>query len=231
MTAILVVLTIVLFIVIDYLVYRKRGTALIQVARKTVETESPKSFIPRPITDEDVFIPSGVFLHPKHTWAHILQSGKVKVGIDDFIAKIIGTIDRIALPAVGDVIKQGQTFFSINSGNKKLEFVAPVSGKIIQVNNDLLETPALLKEPYNFGWFAVIEPVNLSSNLMNLKIAEDAIDWLTSEFRHFREFLVATANGQRFAVQTLPDGGLPAANILNQLSEEHWKRFQNEFLS
>lgn len=231
MTAILVVLTIVLFIVIDYLIHRKEGNAIIQAVNQVVNEPQHIKGNGSEIREKDIRLPTGVFLHPKHTWAHILQSGKVKVGIDDFIAKITGTIDRITLPAIGDVIKQGQTFFSINSGNKKLEFVAPVSGKIIQVNNDLLENPELLKEPYNFGWFAVIEPVNLSSNLMNLKIAEDAIDWLTSEFRHFREFLVTTANGQRFAVQTLPDGGLPAANILNQLSEEHWKRFQNEFLS
>ncbi len=231
MTAILVILTIILFIAIDYLVYRKRGTALLQVARKTVETESPNNFIPIPIRDEDMLIPRGVFLHPNHTWAHILQSGKVKVGVDSFISKIVGTIDRVSLPAIGSEVKKGEPIFSFNSKGRVLSFASPINGNIVSINDELEKNPALLNEPYKSGWSVVIEPKNLSLDIPKLKISEDAKNFIKNELKRFKEFLVGVANGNTLGLQTLHDGGLPAANVLSLLDSEKWKLFQKEFLS
>ncbi len=231
MTAILVILTIILFITIDYLVYKKRGTALLQVARRTAETESTINFIPRPITDEDVLIPSGIFLHPNHTWAHILQSGKVKVGIDAFISKIVGTIDRISLPAIGAEVKKGEPIFSLNSKGKVLSFASPINGKIVSINDELAKNPTLLTDPYKNGWSVLIEPKNLSSDVPKLKISEEAASFIKSELKRFKEFLIGVANGNALGLQTLQDGGLPAADVLSLLDGEKWKLFQKEFLS
>lgn len=231
MTAILVILTIIIFITIDYLVYRKRGTALLQVARKTAETESPNNFIPIPIKDEDMLIPRGVFLHPNHTWALILQSGKVKVGIDSFISKIVGTIDRVSLPAIGSDAKKGEPIFSINSKGRVLSFASPINGNIVSINDELEKNPALLNEPYRNGWSVVIEPKNLSSDIPKLKIAEDAASFVKTELKRFKEFLIGVANGNTLGLQTLQDGGLPAANVLSLLDGEKWKLFQKEFLN
>ncbi len=231
MTAILVILTIIIFITIDYLVYRKRGTALLQVARKTAETKSPNNFIPIPIKDEDMLIPRGVFLHPNHTWALILQSGKVKVGIDSFISKIVGTIDRVSLPAIGSDAKKGEPIFSINSKGRVLSFASPINGNIVSINDELEKNPALLNEPYRNGWSVVIEPKNLSSDIPKLKIAEDAASFVKTELKRFKEFLIGVANGNTLGLQTLQDGGLPAANVLSLLDGEKWKLFQKEFLN
>lgn len=231
MTAILVILTIILFITIDYLVYRKRGTALLQVARKSVETESPNSFIPKPIKDEDMLIPSGVFLHPNHTWAHILQSGKVKVGVDSFVTKIVGAIDRVSLPAIGAEVKKGEQIFSLNSKGRVLNFSSPINGKIVSINDELSKNPTLLNNPYKNGWSVLIEPKNLSSDIQKLKISEEAVSFVKSELKRFKEFLIGVANGNTLGLQTLQDGGLPAENVLSLLDGENWKQFQKEFLN
>ncbi len=231
MTAILVILTIILFITIDYFVYRKRGTALLQVARQTVRTESPQTFIPKPITETDILIPSGVFIHPNHTWAHILQSGKVKVGVDSFVTKIVGAIDRVSLPPIGAEVKKGEQIFSLNSKGRVLNFASPISGKIVSINDELEKNPSLLNEPYKQGWSVVIEPKNLSTDLPKLKISEEAKNFIKNELKRFKEFLVEVANGNTVGLQTLQDGGLPAANILSLLDDEKWKLFQKEFLN
>lgn len=231
MTAILVILTIILFITIDYVVYRKRGTALIQVARKTVETESPKSFIHRPITEQDVFVPNGVFIHRNHTWAHILQSGKVKIGVDSFVSKIVGAIDRVTLPEIGAELKAGQRIFSLASKGRVLDFVSPINGKVVSVNDDLTKNPTLLTDPYKNGWSVLIEPKNLSSDIPKLKISEEASIFIKNELKRFKEFLVGVANGNILGLQTLQDGGLPAENVLSLLDGDKWKLFQKEFLN
>ncbi len=231
MTALLVLLTIGIFILIDYLVYRKKGTAILQGAHAKEESIpiAPKKL--KQINENDIALPSGVFFHPKHTWAHIMQSGRVKVGVDDFISKIVGSIDNVILPEVGANVKQGQPVFTLTSGDKKLDFVSPIEGKIAAVNSDVIENPSLTKNPYKNGWYAIIEPSNISRDIPALKIASDGVDWLKGEIRRFKEFLFESVNGNKLSLQTLPDGGLPTADILSQLDEENWKKFQTEFLN
>lgn len=223
MTAILVILTIILFITIDYFVYRKRGTALIQVARKTVETESPKNFIPKPITEDDVLIPSGIFIHPKHTWAHILKSGRVMIGLDDFVSKLFSKVDKISLPGVGVNLKVGDPVFSVSAVGKKLNFVSPISGEVVAINEELMNNLSLFKEPYKLGWFAIVEPVNLSEEVSKLKIAGDAAEFLKNEFKRFKEFILGA--NTKLGLQTLPDGGLPTENILELVDENQLQNF------
>lgn len=231
MTAILVILTIIVFISIDYLVYRKKGTALVQMARNTIDHQQDKINNNAVINENDINLPQGVFLHPKHTWAYVLPSGKVKIGIDSFISKLVGKVDKIILPAIGQEIKKGQPILNIFSRDKKLSLVSPINGKVISLNNQLLENPELLEDPYNSGWGIIIDPSNLSSDISFLKISEEAIKILRNEVKRFKEFLINFGNGNSLGLQTLQDGGLPVKGILSSLEKEKWEKFQKEFLS
>lgn len=231
MTAILVIFTIIIFLILDYFAYRKKGTALIQIARDTIENEQTNFANNSVINEDEISLPQGIFLHPKHTWAYVLPSGKVKVGVDAFISKLIGSVDKIVLPPVGQELKKGQPVLNIFSKNKKLDLISPIDGKVISVNNELMENPKLLDDPYNSGWSVIINPSHLSTDLSSLKISEEALKILKHEFKRFREFILNFANGSKLGLQTLQDGGLPVKGILTSLDKEKWEKFQKEFLN
>ena len=64
------------------------------------------------------------------------------------------------------------------------QLLSPVSGKITQVNDAVLERPDLVNEdPYDEGWMAIIEPTDLEKDLTQLVTGDQAIDWLKKEIR------------------------------------------------
>jgi glycine cleavage system H lipoate-binding protein len=230
MVAILVVLTIIFFLFIDYIIHRKQGNAILQSVNEITERKQTKIIKPEIMRENDLRFPGGFFLHPRHTWAFLFQSGKVKVGMDDFVSKIIGTVDKILLPAIGTQVHQGERLFSVNFGNKKLDFISPVSGSISQVNGDLMKEPSSIKDAYNHGWCVVIDPSDIVGDMKQLKLSDDALLWIKNELRRFRDFLLSIANNGSSLAQTYADGGLPMANVLLTLREEQLAKFQKEFL-
>ena len=65
---------------------------------------------------------------------------------------------------------------------------APVGGKILQVNQEALKTPALVNsDPYGVGWFVVIEPSNLEGDIATLIQGDRIQPWLENEVREYRE--------------------------------------------
>ncbi len=231
MTAILVIITVIFFITIDYLVYRKKGTALVQIARDTVENQSTQISKPSIISEEDISLPNGVFLHPKHTWAYVLKSGHVKIGIDSFISKIVSGIDKIVLPPIGTEIKKGQPILNLFSKERSLKLISPIDGKVVSVNEALMSNPELLNDPYNAGWSVIIQPSNLAKDISLMKISEEAIKILKNEFKRFKEFVINYGNGNKLGLQTLQDGGVPVTGILTALDKSKWDLFQKEFLN
>lgn len=230
MTALLVILSVIFFITIDYLVYRKKGTALVQIARDTVEDQQAKSSDRTVINEDEISLPNGVFLHPKHTWAYVLQSGKVKIGVDSFISKIISGIDKVVLPPIGMEIKKGQPILNLYSKYKNLKLISPINGIVVSVNDELMSKPELLKDPYNAGWTVIVQPSKLSSDISSMKIADEAIKILKDEFKRFKEFIINYGNGNNLGLQTLQDGGIPVTGILTELDKQKWDLFQKEFL-
>ena len=107
MVAILVVFTIILFISADLVVQwvrtrrAKPAPAVLSQAGGLVDLLVPS------LQPERFALPGGLFFHRGHTWVNLLFSGQVKVGVDDFIQKILGRVDTITLPPVGVEVKQG----------------------------------------------------------------------------------------------------------------------------
>jgi len=142
-------------------------------------------------------VPAGTFISSKHSWVHIEADGSIRVGIDDFTQKIIGSIDAIELPKQGRRIKKGDPLFTIKKGTHRIVAPSPVGGKTISVNNDLLtETESLKIDPYRAGWVCAIEPSNLSQDLQDMRIGVDAVSWYQKEVDKYME-IVKRINEQR----------------------------------
>jgi CheY-like chemotaxis protein/glycine cleavage system H lipoate-binding protein len=133
-------------------------------------------------------LPAGVFVSPSHSWVSLLLNGSVRVGIDDFTHKILGRIDAVELPAKGRVVAKGDPLFSIQQDDRNLSVPSPVSGKITDVNVELLDNPNLVKlKPYELGWFCKVEPTRLTDELKEMKIGDDAVAWYRDEIARCAE--------------------------------------------
>jgi glycine cleavage system H lipoate-binding protein len=180
---------------------------------------------------EALRMPKGIFFHPGHTWARMQAGNEIVVGMDDFLQKALGAVEKVILPLIGQKVSQGDPVITVQRGGKTLSLVAPVSGKVYAVNHDVIDNPALLMEnPYDDGWLFMIEPEQLASNLSILSIAENAVAWLKNETARFRDFVASHAAQPALAGETMLDGGMPVHGSLEFLDDEGLKKFEQEFL-
>ncbi|HIW12619.1 MAG TPA: glycine cleavage system protein GcvH [Candidatus Salinicoccus stercoripullorum] len=109
-----------------------------------------------------------------HEWVK-QEDGKVRLGITEFAQSELGDIVFVELPAEGDEITKGESFGSVESVKTVSELYAPLSGTVVEVNEELEDSPELVNEsPYEGAWMVVIE-VSDGSQLDSLMDA-DAYD-------------------------------------------------------
>ena len=128
--------------------------------------------------------PDHLYFHKDHMWVRV-ENGKVIVGYNDWAQEAAGKLVSIKTRPVGRSVKQGKTLGSVESGKWVGPLRAPVSGKIIELNEAVLEKPDTINEdPYGEGWVASIEPENLDSEIIELipgKEDEKIKTWLEAE--------------------------------------------------
>ena len=89
-----------------------------------------------------------------HEWiAEAGEDAVVRVGISDFAQDSLGDVVYVDLPAVGETVTANETCGEIESTKSVSDVVAPVSGEVVTVNDDVVETPETLNtDPYGAGW-------------------------------------------------------------------------------
>ncbi|CAM3474910.1 glycine cleavage system protein GcvH [Cytobacillus oceanisediminis] len=98
----------------------------------------------------------------EHEWVKT-EDGKVRIGITHFAQSELGDIVFVELPEVGDELTADEPFGSVESVKTVSELYAPVSGKVVEVNEDLNDNPEFVNEsPYEKAWMVVVEPSDLS---------------------------------------------------------------------
>ena len=98
----------------------------------------------------------------EHEWVKV-EGEKVRIGITDFAQSELGDIVFVELPEVGAEIKADEPFGSVESVKTVSELYAPISGKIVEINEDLDDSPEFVNEsPYEKAWMIVIEPTNIA---------------------------------------------------------------------
>ena len=112
-----------------------------------------------------------------HEWVFI-ENQIATVGITNYAQESLGDIVFIELPEIGKSIKMGVQVGVIESVKVASELYSPVSGEIIEVNNELTTTPQLLNtDPENTGWYMKLKTNNTEdlTNLMNLNQYKEMI--------------------------------------------------------
>ena len=126
---------------------------------------------------EDYEVPENLYYHKEYLWASV-ENGKVKIGMTDFAQKQLGETVTLELPGVGDIITQNEPFGFVESVKAVTDLIAPVSGTIEAVNEELESKPDLINEdPYGEGWLLIVVPTNLEADLKALLNFDAAVEW------------------------------------------------------
>lgn len=117
-------------------------------------------------------IPSHLQYTESHEWVSSEDNGNARIGITDHAQEALGDLVFVELPVVGDEISQGDQCAVVESVKAASDIYAPVSGKVVAVNEDLDADPALINaDPYGDGWLYELELYD-SEELEGLKDAE-----------------------------------------------------------
>ncbi|HLR15560.1 MAG TPA: glycine cleavage system protein GcvH [Bacillota bacterium] len=107
-------------------------------------------------------LPKDLLYSEEHEWVK-KEGDKVRIGITDFAQSELGDIVFVELPEVGDEIEADDSFGSVESVKTVSELYAPLSGTVVEVNEELEDNPEFVNEsPYENAWMIVIEPSDTS---------------------------------------------------------------------
>jgi glycine cleavage system H protein len=127
-------------------------------------------------------IPEELYYTKDHLWAKLEDDGSVRVGMNAFGAKAAGTIEFIDLPMEDDEFEAGDAFGSLESAKWVGGLTMPVTGTIVEVNEDIEDNLEMIAEdPYDEGWLILIEPSNLEDDLEALVHGDDVKPWFEED--------------------------------------------------
>jgi len=132
-------------------------------------------------------MPDELYYNEDHSWARI-DGTRVTVGMDDFFQKEAGDIVFIDLPEEEEEVSQGEVCGKIQSRKWIGKLVAPISGEIVEINEDLEDDTSLINsDPYGKGWILVIEASDLDAELPKLLHGETVVGFIESEVKRAEE--------------------------------------------
>ncbi|MEI8356375.1 MAG: glycine cleavage system protein GcvH [Deltaproteobacteria bacterium] len=111
----------------------------------------------------------------EHLWVRV-EGTRAVIGITDYAQMELGKITGVELPELGDELDQEDSFGSIEARKTVAELYAPLTGLVLEVNEELSVSPELLNEdPFDSGWIAIID-ISDYEELNLLMSAEDYAD-------------------------------------------------------
>lgn len=94
----------------------------------------------------------------EHEWVSSEEGNRVRVGITDFAQDALGDVVYVDIPEEGTEVRAGETLGEVESTKSVSDVYSPVSGRIVERNGVLTETPELInRDPYGEGWMVVVE--------------------------------------------------------------------------
>jgi glycine cleavage system H protein len=218
MTVILVLGTFVVFIVLDYVLNRKKAIHTVPVVAAESATAGAGEFV------TGFHTPENLAYHPGHTWVMNERKNMVRMGADEFAAALAGKIEKVELPKPGQWVRQGQKILAFFRGGEKVEMVSPTEGEVMTVNEQVLQNPALLRQdPYGRGWLLAIHVPDEESTARNLVPKGLVRDWMRQSVERLY------ARQPMMAGTVAADGGVAAEDLLAEVPGANWKEVAGEF--
>ena len=122
-------------------------------------------------------VPDNLNYTVEHEWLKVQEDGQARVGITDYAQDSLSDVVFVELPEVGEQFTRGDVMAVAESVKAASDIYAPISGKIVSINEKLEESPELVNEsPYEFGWMVLIEPEGDVNGLLDAVSYRESID-------------------------------------------------------
>ena len=117
----------------------------------------------------------------EHEWIRLDDEGNATVGITDHAQELLGDMVYVELPEVGDTVATGDETGVVESVKAASDIYAPLSGEILEVNEELADTPENVNaEPYESGWLYKMSVEN-EGDLDDLLTADEYAELIADE--------------------------------------------------
>jgi glycine cleavage system H protein len=122
----------------------------------------------------------GLSYHKEHFWARV-EDNVVRFGATDYGQKALREVVFVELPEAGDEVQQNEAYGTLESVKAVVDIIAPLSGVVKEVNEELMDNPALINEdPYGEGWLITVTASDLEGELGNIMDFDAAVKWYTT---------------------------------------------------
>lgn len=114
-------------------------------------------------------VPSGLYYTKEHEWV-LVEDNIATIGITDFAQESLGDVTYIQLPKEGESVSKNDPFGIVESVKAVSDLYSPVTGRIVEINQPLLDAPELVnQDPYSDGWMVKVE-------MKDFTVTEDLMD-------------------------------------------------------
>ena len=121
-------------------------------------------------------IPEGILCTKSHEYLLEGENGVYTVGLTDYAVEQLGDIVFVELPEVGSTFGKDEVFATIESVKAASEIYMPVGGEIVEVNEELINSPELINEDSYDAWLVKINPTNFQEDSQGLMEYDDYKD-------------------------------------------------------
>jgi glycine cleavage system H lipoate-binding protein len=181
----------------------------------------------RPTTTTVAGIPmaQNYYYHSGHSWVRFEHEGRLRVGMDGFIAHLFGVLEKIELPPLGSDLEQAEGGWSIHRREHAADVQAPVSGTVVAFNPVIHDHPDMTHhDPYQYGWLLLMEVPHPKRCLKQLMADDRVFDWMEAENRSLMELL-----GDDYAALAATGGRL-IDDLVGQITSLDWDTLAARFL-
>ena len=213
MVALTIVLMFAAFIAADYMFNREKYRLPATAASAAIN-------VPETV--------ASLHFHPAHTWATPETDQVARIGLDSFAASILPAPSKVDTPKLARWVSQGGKGFTLHCGDKEVTLLAPVDGEVVEINQEVLANPTLLKsDPYGKGWLLKLRAPDMAVSIRNLFGPELLQSWTDDSMARLRNFFAPA--GLTPAMATMQDGGTIVDSLAGNLDAEQWKKMTAEF--
>lgn len=124
--------------------------------------------------------PEGLKYSKEHEWV-LVEDDVAIIGITEFAQGELGDIVFVELPDVGEKISKDDPFGSLESVKAVSDIFAPISGAVVEINDDLKENPETINEdPYGDGWMIKVQMTDMDE-LKDLMSSDDYAEFIEQQ--------------------------------------------------
>jgi len=184
-------------------------------------------------SDDEIRVPSELYFSPNHMWMDIGNDDIVHIGIDAFLAKVIGSADHVTF-ATTTGFHRPTVSFTIRGVD--LPFVFPIPVHLLRANTYLRTHPEkIFSDPYTHGWLfeaSLDRFKHTEVRHTSLLSGNEARLWMNNELQRLNTFVHnVSAQPDKHGVVLMSDGGSFQTGFVHLLAKEELLKLYNDFFS